>query len=91
MTPRTYLIRSIKKDIEIIWQNPNSHKLENHYKFMRKVLTQNYPNSLGGITPETIEDMLYDIIYMDRFLRRRRQGKEKPLKDKLANEFKKEL
>lgn len=91
MNLRTYRIRAIKNYIETIWQNPNSHKLENHYKFMRKVLTQNYPNSLGGIAPETIEDMLYDLIYMDRFLRKKRQGKEKDLKKALANEFKKEL
>lgn len=54
---------------------------------MRKVLTQNYPNSLGGITPETIEDMLYDIVYMDRILRLRRSGLQKELKKKLSKEF----
>lgn len=91
MTPKTYRIKKIKSDIDKIWENPKSHLLENHYKFMRKILVSNYPNSIGNISPETLEEILQDLIYMDRFLRRKREGTQNKLKDKLSKEFKKEL
>lgn len=91
MNERTYRIRKIKSQVDSIWINPKSHTLENHYKFMRKVLLTNYPQSLEGISNEALEDILHNAVYLDRFLRRKRQGKENKLKTSLAKAFKKEL
>jgi len=91
MKTKTYRIKRIKEQVESIWANPKSHELENHYKFMRKVLLTNYPQSLLNISNETLEEILYEAVYLDRFLRRKRQGNQNQLKEKLAKEFKKEL
>lgn len=91
MTNRTQRIKSIKSKVETIWANPKSHSLENHYKFMRMILQKEYPKSFESISPDTIEIILQEMVYLDRFLRRKREGKQDNLKKKLSNQFKKEL
>lgn len=90
MTPRTYKIKRVKSFVDVVWENPKSHTLENHYKFLRKILRNQY-QSLDNLSDELIEDMCQTIVFSDRFLRRKRQGKQKPLKDKLEKEFIKNL
>lgn len=89
--PRTQRIKSIKSKVETIWSNPKSHSLENHYKFMRMIVQKEYPKTVEGISPETLETMLHEIVYLDRFLRRKREGKQNTLKKKLSKEFIKQL
>jgi len=91
MTNRTQRIKSIKSKVEAIWKNPKSHSLENHYKFMRMILQKEYPKTFENSSPETLETMLQEMVYLDRFLRRKREGKQNNLKEKLANEFKQQL
>lgn len=91
MTNRTQRIKSIKSKVETIWANPKSHSLENHYKFMRMILQKEYPKSFENISHDTIEIILQEMVYLDRFLRRKREGKQDNLKKKLSNQFKKEL
>lgn len=91
MNNRTARIKSIKSKVETIWQNPKSHSLENHYKFMRLILQKEYPKTFSEIAPDTIETMLQELTYLDRFLRRKREGNQNELKRKLANEFKAQL
>lgn len=91
MTNRTQRIKSIKSKVESIWVNPKSHSLENHYKFMRLILQKEYPKTFESISPETIETVLQEMVYLDRFLRRKREGNQKELKEELANDFKKQL
>jgi len=88
---RTQRIKSIKSKVETIWANPKSHSLENHYKFMRMILQKEYPKSFENISPDTIEIILQEMVYLDRFLRRKREGRQDNLKQKLSNQFKKEL
>jgi len=91
MNIRSRQIKKLKNEVEHIWVNPKSRLLENHYKFIRKILQQNYPNIFSEVSPETIELILYNTIYLDRLLRRKRQGKQNNLKQTLAEQFKKEL
>jgi len=88
MTNKTQRIKSIKSKVETIWKNPKSHSLENHYKFMRMILQKEYPKTFENISPETIETMLQELVYLDRFLRRKREGNQNELKQELSNQFK---
>ena len=90
MTPRTYKIRSVKSFVDVVWENENSHKLENHYKFLRKILRNQY-QSLDNLSDELLEDLCQTIIFSDRLLRRKRQGNQNQLKETLAKEFVKQL
>lgn len=90
MTPRIYKIRKVKSFVETVWENPKSRLLENHYKFLRKILRSQY-KSIDNLSDELIEDLCQTIVYADRILRKKRQGKQNQLKEKLATEFKKEL
>lgn len=91
MKNRTQRIKSIKSKVDKVWENPKSHSLENHYKFMRIILQREYPKTFEFLSPESIESMLQEMVYLDRFLRRKREGKQNTLKEKLANEFKTNL
>lgn len=88
---RTLKIKHIKKQVDSIWQNPKAQLLENHYKFIYKILRNEYPKTMELISPETINDIIYDVVYLDRFLRRKRQGQQRTLKNKLEKEFIKQL
>lgn len=90
MTPRTYKIRKVKSFVDIVWENKNSHKLENHYKFLRKILRNQY-QSLDNLSDELLEDLCQTVVFSDRLLRRRRQGNQNQLKATLEKEFIKEL
>jgi hypothetical protein len=91
MNNRTLKIKHIKNEVNKIWVNPKAQLLENHYKFILKILRSEYPKTMETISPQTIEDIVYDTVYLDRFLRRKRQGSQNPLKKKLAKEFIKQL
>lgn len=88
---RTYQIKRMKSLVESIWENPKAQLLENHYKFVKKIIKNEYPKTVENISDETLEGIIYDVVYLDRFLRRRRQGKQNTLKKKLAKEFIKTL
>lgn len=90
MNQRTYKIRRVKSFVDIVWENENSHKLENHYKFLRKILRNQY-QSLDNLSDELLEDLCQTIVFSDRLLRRKRQGTQNQLKAKLEKEFIKEL
>lgn len=87
MNNRTQRIKSIKSKVDKIWENPKSHSLENHYKFMRIILQREYPKTFSEIAPDTIETILQEMVYLDRLLRLRRSGLQKELKQKLSKEF----
>lgn len=81
----------MKSLVESIWENPKAQLLENHYKFVKKIIKNEYPKTVETISDETLEGIIYDVVYLDRFLRRKRQGNQEKLKDKLVKSFLGEL
>lgn len=88
MQQRTLKLNKYKRKVnEFMETNPNAKKLENHYKLMYAILKDIYPNSFEMISKETMLEVLYDVIYLDRYMRNKRVGYQNELKKELAKEF----
>lgn len=89
---KRHRLKRLKQSVASLFnKNQEARLLENHYRALHYILKQEYPNTFSGISKETMIEILHDTVYLDRYLRRNREGNQNKLKQKLAREFKKTL
>ena len=88
MNQRTYKLKIYKEEVSKLFkEKPQAEKLENHYKCLYYILKKRYPKAFNEISRLTLDEILYDTVYLDRYLRRQRQGKQNKIKNILARDL----
>jgi len=78
----------LTEDLEkILIENPEARKTANRCRTIRMSILKAYPSSLTDIGRETMLNIIKDIVYLDRKLRRLTEGEEKQLKNDLEKKF----
>jgi len=76
-----------KKELLAIYgRSPEAKLVENRYRVMRQLILKEYP-SLVSIEKEKILDILKDIVYVDRMIRKHTEGVQEEEKTILSQDF----
>lgn len=75
------------KDLEALYaKHPEAKQVKERYKVMRIILQREWL-SLSKLEPQIIEEILKDVVHIDRRIRKLCEGEENELKRKLENDF----
>ena len=84
--PRTIKIRYYRSRLaNLLLGNESAKDVENRYRTIRYVLYDKYP-FLETLPKEEVLEFLKDVTFVDREVRKFTEGREEPLKTKLAQE-----
>lgn len=77
----------LKQTLKSLLQNhSDAQEVKHRYRLMRAVLLEEYPNAVGDIEKDKFIEMLKDIIYVDRQIRKETEGKDEETKKILSQE-----
>lgn len=70
---------------------PSMKKVKNKYRTLLILLQRNYKPIVKSVSPDTMQEFLKDVIYLDRKIRWMTEGEEKELKKTLSQQTQVEL
>ena len=85
-SPKTIRQEKYAKDLQNLYEKyPQAKQVKERYKVMRIILKREW-NSLTGLDDKILEDILKDVVHIDRRIRKLTEGEENELKEQLSQE-----